>query len=119
MIDELQEVRFNRTFQVWRYTVSHAQVLLRATKSAESPTRIDILFKDVSVLCLSTILASPTISTTARAIPGLDPELLENRVTYTVTCANFSGFVVAASIASVEDEGEFYDPTSLMSPLDQ
>ena len=42
----------DRFFQIWRYTVSHRQLLLRSTKSDVAHTRIEILFKDVSLMLM-------------------------------------------------------------------
>ncbi|GAB3090424.1 hypothetical protein [Micromonospora schwarzwaldensis] len=40
--------RSHRRFQLWAQTVSHGQLLLRSPRSADHPTRIDVLFKPVS-----------------------------------------------------------------------
>jgi hypothetical protein len=41
--------RSRRRFQLWAQTVSHGQLLLRSPRSSHHPTRIDVLFKPVSV----------------------------------------------------------------------
>ena len=46
----------NRQFQIWSYKVSHAQLLLRSTKSENNPTRIDLLFKNVAIINIPTLL---------------------------------------------------------------
>ena len=46
----------NRQFQIWSYKVSHAQLLLRSTKSKNDPTRIDLLFKNVAIINMPTLL---------------------------------------------------------------
>ena len=37
----------NRKFQIWLYTASHSQLLLRSNPSAEGEERIEVLFKGV------------------------------------------------------------------------
>jgi hypothetical protein len=41
-----QVADFQRKFQIWLYSVSHGQLLLRSNRSDEFRTRVDVLFKD-------------------------------------------------------------------------
>lgn len=43
-------------FRCWSYTARHGQLLLRSTKSAERPTQVDVLFKNVSAVNLRTVM---------------------------------------------------------------
>ena len=47
-------VSFPRRFQIWLYSVSHGQLLLRSNRSGEFSTRIDVLFKNVAAIELPT-----------------------------------------------------------------
>lgn len=46
----------SRHFQMWRYDVGHAQLLLRSVKDDFNASRIDVLFKDVETIDLPTSL---------------------------------------------------------------
>ena len=50
-----------RRFQVWLYTVSHAQLLLRANPRFEGDERIEVLFKAVHWMSIPTVLHGLTI----------------------------------------------------------
>jgi hypothetical protein len=104
-----------RFFQLWQYTTSHNQLLLRSNKRDEYSTRIDILFKDVSVIVLQPFLE------------GLQVELCDSlelprnfnfkvgpRNLYKVVSVDTSGYIAAASMAVHEDEGEYFTPSALL-----
>jgi hypothetical protein len=42
----------DRTFKVWRYSVSHRVLLLRSTRDDRNPTRIDVIFGQVTRMLL-------------------------------------------------------------------
>lgn len=44
----------SRKFQVWLYTVGHRMLLIRSVRTDVCPTRIDVLFSDVSFFALPT-----------------------------------------------------------------
>ena len=48
-------VNFQRPFQIWAYSVSHSQLLIRSNRSDDCLTRIDVLFKDVAAIKLPTL----------------------------------------------------------------
>src|SRR5436853_5977710 len=50
-----------RHFQIWRYTTSLRQLLLRSTREQGHPTRIDVLFVNVQYVKLPTSLAGLVI----------------------------------------------------------
>ena len=95
-----------RTFQMWRYNVSHAQLLLRSTKDDRVATRIDVLFKGVRMVKLPTTM-------TALEVMGSHPAGGEDR-RYTVRFAGGEGYVVAAVAAVVEDDGEYHEPSAFV-----
>lgn len=108
----MQELTFRRRFQIWTYTVSHGQLLLRSNKDSDNETRIDILFKDVAIVNLPTVLKNIDIKVAKEFDKhnGFDQEILKWRSIFAVNCDGFSGYVVAATIFLHEDEGEYYDP---------
>jgi hypothetical protein len=48
--------QYDGRFQWWSYTVSHGQLLLRCPPSPTRATQVDVLFKNVSAVSLSTTL---------------------------------------------------------------
>jgi len=48
----MEEQRFDREFQLWRYGVSHSQLLLMSHKSDTQATRLMLLFKGVEEISL-------------------------------------------------------------------
>lgn len=111
-----------RHFQMWRYLVSHRQLLLRSTKTSAAQVRVDLLFKDVSAINLVTTLDGVVIRLAepkAISMPATLADVLGTRKIYQITTHGFSGHVVAGSFTSHEDEGEYYEPSALLpwSPL--
>lgn len=113
-------IRFpGRRFQLWRYTVSHGQLLLVSTKGDVHPTRCEILFKDVARVDLPTLLDDVEIDVVdARDVPDLVLQLgayeMGYRKVYRVRGRGFVGYVVAGVAVWDEDEGEYHAPSSLM-----
>jgi len=48
--------RFERTFKMWDFYISHSQLLLRSPSTVTHPKNIDIIFKDVDYVELPTTL---------------------------------------------------------------
>lgn len=89
-------------FQMWRYTVSHGQLLLRSTKEdGEQTTRIDILFKGVRRIDM------PTLTNGLRIKPA-------RKRAFSVSGDGWKGSVSALGGWVREDEGDYAEP----SPFD-
>jgi hypothetical protein len=87
----------DRHFQIWRYEVGHAQLLLRSVKGDHHASRIDVLFKDVKAIDLPTRFA------------GLQIERDGDQ--YAVSGAGWSGHVIAAACFQAKDTDEYYSPS--------
>ena len=108
----------DRIFQLWSYTVSMSRLVLRSTKTPTFASRIDVLFQGVRAIKLPTHLNGLVIS-----IPGADdadrisaetgflPD--EHKTFYLLNGAHYSGYVVAAVMATCEDAGEYNEPSKL------
>jgi hypothetical protein len=104
-----------RHFRLWWARVGHGLLLLRSTKSDERSTRIDVLFKPVSVVKLRTSLdgllvwraSAEEVTEIEREVGPTDPR----ETTFLVKAGEFRGYVVAASCAWHEDDGEHDDPS--------
>lgn len=108
----------DRSFQFWRYAVSHNQLLLRSKKTEYLRTRIDILFKNVSLIHLLPTFRGLNILPCDKAEypPWLHFEIgLQNL--YLVESMDFRGYITAGSVSVHEDQGEYYEP-SILLPAD-
>lgn len=99
--------RSTRRFQLWEQTVSHGQLLFRATPKSPDP-RIDLLFKPVQVMRLHTVY------------DGLVVRLAEQNGSayrFELESGDIRDFVVAYAFGWHEDNGTFYDPSEFADSL--
>lgn len=93
----MAEFESDRKFQVWKYTVSHAMLLVRSVKDDHHSTRIDVLFVAVEHLDIPT------------SFDGLCIE--RNGREFVLTGVGWRGSVEAGNLAFAEDNGEYSDPS--------
>lgn len=114
--------RPGRRFELWRYLVSHGQLLLRSNKGDGHARRIDILFKNVKRMDLPTLMDDVEITiATEDQVPAAARDLGSHRaagggIVYRVAGRGFAGYVVAGFVGVVEDDGEFNEPSSFNAP---
>ncbi|MFT3887730.1 MAG: hypothetical protein QM713_06160 [Arachnia sp.] len=109
----------DRLFQVWAYSVGMARLLLRSAKSETFATRLDVLFQNVKAMKLPAVLEGLVV---AEADPveaaGISTEtgLLtsEDTTIFIVRAGAFDGYVVAGVCVAAEDDGEYFEPSSLL-----
>jgi len=110
-----------RRFQLWRYNVSHRQLLLRSTKEPDVPTRVDVLFKGVAAVKLCVEYSSLTIrKATSAESTSIANELrvvMAGKDVFLLDGSECSGYVVAGSIEHSEDAGEYDEPSHVFSGL--
>ncbi|MEV6415517.1 hypothetical protein [Kribbella sp. NPDC051718] len=102
--------RSNRPFQLWAYTVSHSQLLLRSSSTDSDDTTIDVLFKPITVLKIrhvydGLVIRCATEEEAGRireATPGITFSDHDDRV-FTLECADGTDYVVGAAIGWQED----------------
>jgi hypothetical protein len=109
----------NRDFKLWGYTVGMGRLLLRSVKDAgqgegAASTRIDVLFQGVAAIQLPTSLPSLRVARADMVESALitkqtSLQQTEHQLFFAVSGREFVGYVVAAAIASDEDEGEYYE----------
>jgi len=109
-----------RVFEVWRYTVSHGQLLLRSNPNATCRTRIEVLFKPVVMMKLPTSMEGLAIRrpTEAEMVDiredtGLTPG--EGRLFFVVEGTNYRGYVISGTMVTSEDELGYADPSGLLA----
>jgi|RhiMetdeSRZDD1v2_1073273.scaffolds.fasta_scaffold446950_2 hypothetical protein len=116
LADEISEISFQREFQIWIYTVGHAQLLLRSNRSSERGTRVDVLFKGVEGIQLPTILQGLILTKAPRpeayAISKkIVVRLRDDQNVFVCRGSNYVGFVIAGVAFAHEDEGYHSDPS--------
>jgi hypothetical protein len=120
----MEPIEFSRRFQVWAYTVGHRQLLLRSTKAGKHGTRIDVLFKNVTRIDLPTQLESLRVNEAGAQVRAAvlqalradgTPTKVEDQQVFEVSGSGVTGIVVAGYVGFVEDEGEYDDPSVLLS----
>jgi hypothetical protein len=108
-----------RQFQLWSYVVSHRQLLLRSPKAAGLPTRLEILFKDVSLICIGITFDNLSIQEIERGSPDLPIDasyVPDGHRLFRLSTNTTAGYVAAAAFFSSEDEKEYYDDSALVAP---
>ena len=110
---------FEGSFQVWSYAVGHGQLLLRRTKSAEHPARVDILLKNVTWMCMP-------VGFSNLEVREIDPSEVEAIVSvsenyrggdqrmFSLLGSDSRGYVLAGAIAFHEDDLGYDDPSALL-----
>jgi hypothetical protein len=112
-----QIINSERSFQIWKYTVGHSQLLLRSTKARNVPTRIDVFFKGVSEFHLPTTLSGLSVQEASddqiRKLCSLRESASFNHgvKVYMVKGMDYLGYVAALVVACHEDEGEYDEPS--------
>ena len=112
----------DRSFSVFGYSMSHGLLLFRSGKSNEhANTRVDVLFQDVRALEIRTWFEGLRIEEEG------NPEFLKDQLSkparmiepgnkiYSLSSSGWKGFVIAGSVRFIEDSGELFGPSSLVS----
>jgi hypothetical protein len=110
-----------RHFEVWEYSASHRQLLLRSTKSAVCPTRITVQFLFVSEIHLPTSFEALEIADVSTPLFSENPEgLLEakglGRLRFEIRSRELVGHVYASCFVVLEDTLDYAAPTHLDLP---
>ncbi|MCB1006286.1 MAG: hypothetical protein KDB35_19035 [Acidimicrobiales bacterium] len=127
--EPITSIRVERLVQVWSCSVSMKQLLLRATKSTDAPTRVDLLFTGVAAMNLPTMgirdleVQVATSTERSRILAEVPVAHLEERTCFVLTgvdnlsVAPFRGWIVAGAMNSCEDDGEYYEDSQLIPAL--
>jgi hypothetical protein len=110
-----------RRFQIWRALVSHSQLLLVSTKTAEHPTRLDVLFKSVAANKLLWSMQGLSIARADAAQAKLvgaecGPAFIhgELQIFLVKDTLGFNGWVIAGAVATHESDHEYDEPSVLL-----
>lgn len=106
-----------RMFEVWRWGVGHAGLLLRGNPAEGFPTRIEIIFKPAYAVCLPSVLRTlliqdkPEDVLLATAQVALGRPLTDWEHLYKVDSGDAHGWVVGGTVAGREDDQGYEAPT--------
>ena len=108
----------NRMFQVWRYTVSHHQLLLRSNKENSFPTRLEVLFKNVAFMAVPPVMRGVTITECGAAgdeLPSFLNAFQISKPWYRIETEGAAGYIAAGAIVTNEDDRGYEESSSLLS----
>lgn len=99
--------------------VGHSQLLLWSTPTPDAPTRIEVLFKPVRMMNIPTLMNGRVIrrltqehaSELAESVSEL---LSDDFCMYTMETEAFTGHVVALTVVTSEDSGDYTQPSRLL-----
>ncbi len=106
-------------FQVWAYSVGMGRLLLRSTKSEGVLTRIDVLFQNVKVMNLPTLVDGLVVSVADAADQRRVAEATGFVPDKDTTFFMLGGapapdsYVIAGVVVEAEDEREYFEPSEL------
>ncbi|WP_350281342.1 hypothetical protein [Kribbella sp. HUAS MG21] len=107
----------DRQFEVWVYTVSHSQLLLRARADDEHTTTLDVLFKPVDAVRLRMSYDGLTVrcaDQTERTEVLLEQQIPEPGQGVRVLKLD-GGYVVCGALGWLEDDRDGRAPSDLAS----
>lgn len=112
-------IKYERRFKLWFYTVSHAQAIYRCVKDDAHETQVDLLFKDVHFINTPTSLdgveiieADPNAAMAAcgeHGIPGNRKARL-----FHLQGRGWSGYIIAGHFEHAQSKANFYEESSLL-----
>lgn len=119
MVEPALPIASQRGFQVWRYLVSHRQLLLRSNKGEDNDTRVEVLFKNVTAINLPTHLDGLTIEEPSdgdeqRLAIDFHPVLEPGQRIYRVRGLTYNGHIIAGAVFTAEDTGDYQDSSPLL-----
>ncbi len=109
-----------RHFKIWKYLISHGQLLMRSVPTDVERNRIEVLFRNVVAMSTTTELDNLTIREPS------EPELLTIRgqigtaasqlggTAFVIETSTSTGYIVASDFATAEDDGDYRTPSSLL-----
>ena len=104
---------------MWKYLISHRQLLLRAVKSPGYLTRIDLLFTNVSFMQISTSFNGLSVYEADPGELGVTQAALpySGYKVFKLTDSIGFGYVVGASFIHREDNREYNEDSQLNNIL--
>lgn len=111
----------DRMFQVWFFTPSHSQLLLRSSEVDELGTRkrrLEVVFRGVAAMYLPTFLkglkVEPLGEDACRSLLVPPPPTNQGETVFRCVAGRFEGWVVAEGCAYAADDGDFWEGSDLL-----
>ncbi len=107
-------------FKVWKYLISHGQLLLRSLPTDSQPIRIELLFKGVYAIKMTMEISGVTIREPTQDELSAINEDIGTPVTelglkaFVVESFASWGYVIASVFRTAEDDGDYKTPSSLL-----
>ncbi len=115
-------VRFDRKFQIWLYSASHGQLLLRSTKDETHATQVDVLFKGTALIHIPVFFSGLTISEISESefrslklSTGLYP--IGDRKCLKLEGDDWEGVIVAGYVGWLEEDAPHSADSKLFSKV--
>lgn len=105
-----------RRFQMWEYSVSHGQLLLRSTKGRGESSRVDVLFSSVEGVKLLTSVDLDEIAEQTESVAieaGMWRRNSNENKYFRLRGPDGAGWIIAGTMTSHEDELEYHEPSGL------
>lgn len=109
-----------RYFKIWKYLVSHKQLLLRSVPTDLELCRVEVLFRNVYALKTTTELDTftirdPSSKESLEIEQELGADIFELALhAFVIESTSFKGYVVASDVSMAEDEGDYKTQSSLL-----
>jgi hypothetical protein len=103
-----------RTFEIWSYRPSHRQLLLRSNKDEHHATRVEILFRGVSLLTIPTVLPHLEITIVEPSDVDLTGVEADDKTVFRISASNFKGVIVADTMQVHEDEADYFEKSAIL-----
>lgn len=106
-----------RRFEVWRWGVGHAALLLRSNAPSANEPRIEVLFKPAYVVCLPSLLEGLTIeegpdeAMRDEVLRVAGRRLQKREHFYQIRSGSASGWVIGGGVSSRQDREDYSAPT--------
>jgi len=112
-----------RQFQLWDYTVSHRQLLLRSPRTPEITTNLDIVFWEVRYVDVGTLLEGIAMraasSEQLARVPPLDGHDHDPIKGYTIVSGRGEFVVVCSGVRILENTLDIFDSTIVYANRDR
>jgi hypothetical protein len=117
------DMLFDRDFQLWFYTPSHSQLLLRSNKKSKVDKRIDVAFFGVEAIDCPTLMHGKLViqEVECKELSSRYPQTdryHQNIKRYWLQGDCWEGYILAYNISCKEDDGDYSEPSSINMELD-
>ena len=115
-------LRFNRRFQIWQYSRSRGQLLLRSTKDRRHRMQVDVMFNEVEFMQMPTLISRLDVSEVSeKAFRALSPSLwplpTKERKYFRLKGDRWQGLVIAGHVFGLEEDADHFATSKLTAKV--